>query len=70
MKKEDIINDMKEDDELKEGEDILFYSGDMVGSGTVFKIVDGDLTDGDIIVQTGNGGRGLEYIRRKDILRA
>lgn len=58
------------DDELKEGEDILFYSGDMVGSGTVFKIVDGDLTDGDVIVQTGNGGRGLEYIRRKDILRA
>ena len=64
MKKEYIINDMN--DELKEGEDILFYSGDMVGSGTVFKIMDGE----DIIVQTGNGGRGLEYIRRKDILRA
>jgi len=41
----------------------------MVGSGTVFKIVDGNI-DGDVIVQTGNGGRGLEYIRRKDILRA
>ena len=68
MKKEYIINNMN-DDELKEGEDILFYSGDMVGSGTVFKIVDGSL-DGDIIVQTGNGGRGLEYIRRKDIIRA
>jgi len=68
MKKEYIINDMN-DDELKEGEDILFYSGNMVGSGTVFKIVDGDI-DGDVIVQTGNGGRGLEYIRRKDILRA
>ena len=56
-------------DELKEGEDILFYSGDMVGSGTVFKIVDGS-PDGDIIVQTGNGGRGLEYIKKSDILRA
>jgi hypothetical protein len=64
MKKEYIINDMN--DELKEGEDILFYSGDMVGSGTVFKIMDGE----DIIVQTGNGGRGLEYIKKSDILRA
>ena len=68
MKKEYIINDMN-DDELKEGEDILFYSGDMVGSGTVFKIVDGDI-DGDVIVRTGNGARGHEYIRLKDILRA
>ena len=67
MKKEYIINDMN--DELKEGEDILFSCGEMIGSGTVFKIVDGDI-DGDVIVQTGNGGRGLEYIRRKDILRA
>lgn len=53
-------------DELKEGEDILFSSGNMVGSGTVFKIMDGE----DIIVQTGNGGRGLEYIKKSDIIRA
>lgn len=53
-------------DELKEGEDILFSSGNMVGSGTVFKIMDGE----EIIVQTGNGGRGLEYIKKSDIIRA
>jgi len=64
MKKEYIINDMN--DELKEGEDILFSCGEMIGSGTVFKIMDGE----DIIVQTGNGGRGLEYIKKSDIIRA
>lgn len=53
-------------DELKEGEDILFSCGEMIGSGTVFKIMDGE----DIIVQTGNGGRGLEYIKKSDIIRA
>jgi|TARA_B110000483_G_scaffold54298_1_gene67643 preprotein translocase subunit YajC len=64
MKKEYIMSEMN--DELKEGEDILFSSGNMVGSGTVFKIMDGE----DIIVQTGNGGRGLEYIKKSDIIRA
>jgi hypothetical protein len=65
MKKEYIINDMN-DDELRLGEDILFSCGNMIGSGTVFKIMDGD----EIIVQTGNGGRGLEYIKKSDIIRA
>ena len=62
MKKEYIINDMN--DELKEGEDILFSCGEMIGSGTVFKIMDGE----DIIVQTGNGGRGLEYINKSQVI--
>tara|TARA_B110000858_G_C17755935_1_gene452114 strand:+ start:104 stop:298 length:195 start_codon:yes stop_codon:yes gene_type:complete len=64
MKKEYIMSEMN--DELKEGEDILFSCGEMIGSGTVFKIMDGE----DIIVQTGNGGRGLEYIKKSDIIRA
>jgi len=51
-------------DRLKEGDDILYSCGDMVGSGTVFKIMDGE----DIIVQTGNGGRGLEYINKSQVI--
>ena len=51
-------------DKLKEGDDILYSCGDMVGSGTVFKIMDGE----DIIVQTGNGGRGLEYINKSQVI--
>jgi len=52
-------------DKLKEGEDILFHRGPMLASGTVFKIMD-DLT---IIVETGNGGRGLEYVKKTNIVR-
>ena len=51
-------------DKLKEGDDILYSCGDMVGSGTVFQIMDGE----DIIVQTGNGGRGLEYINKSQVI--
>jgi len=51
-------------DRLKEGDDILYSCGDMVGSGIVFKIMDGE----DIIVQTGNGGRGLEYINKSQVI--
>ena len=50
-------------DRLKEGDDILYSCGDMVGSGTVFQI-----KETEIIVQTGNGGRGLEYISKSQIL--
>ena len=49
--------------ELKEGDYILYSCGDMVGSGTVFQI-----KETEIIVQTGNGGRGLEYISKSQIL--
>ena len=50
-------------DRLKEGDDILYSCGDMVGSGTVFQI-----KQTEIIVQTGNGARGLEYINKSQIL--
>ena len=50
-------------DKLKEGDDILYSCGDMVGSGTVFQI-----KETEIIVQTGNGARGLEYINKSQIL--
>jgi hypothetical protein len=49
--------------QLKEGDDILYSCGDMVGSGTVFQI-----KETEIIVQTGNGARGLEYINKSQIL--
>ena len=50
-------------DQLKVGDDILYSCGDMVGSGTVFQI-----KETEIIVQTGNGARGLEYINKSQIL--
>ncbi len=49
--------------QLKVGDDILYSCGDMVGSGTVFQI-----KETEIIVQTGNGARGLEYINKSQIL--
>jgi hypothetical protein len=49
---------------FKEGDDILYKCGDMVGSGTVFRI-----EEKEIVVQTGNGGRGLEYINKSQVLR-
>ena len=50
-------------DKLKEGDDILYSCGDMVGSGTVFQI-----KETEIIVQTGNGARGLEYINKSQVI--
>ena len=50
-------------DKLKEGDDILYSCGDMIGSGTVFQI-----KETEIIVQTGNGGRGLEYINKSQVI--
>lgn len=50
---------------LKEGDDILYSCGDMVGSATVFKIKE---NSDEIIIQTGNGGRGLEYINKSQII--
>ena len=50
-------------DRLKEGDDILYSCGDMVGSGIVFQI-----KETEIIVQTGNGGRGLEYINKSQVI--
>ena len=36
---------------------------DMIGSGTIFRI-----EEKQVIVQTGNGGQGLEYINKDKIL--
>jgi len=48
---------------LKEGDDILYSCGDMVGSGTALQI-HGTST----LVQTGNGARGLEYINKSQVI--
>ena len=48
---------------LKEGDDILYSCGNMVGSGTVFRI-----EEKEIVVQTGNGARGLEYINKSQVI--
>ena len=48
---------------LKEGDDILYSCGDMIGSGTVFQI-----KETEIIVQTGNGARGLECINKSQVI--
>jgi preprotein translocase subunit YajC len=48
---------------LKEGDDILYSCGDMIGSGTVFQI-----KETEIIVQTGNGARGLEYVNKSQVI--
>lgn len=48
---------------LKEGDDILYSCGDMIGSGAVFQI-----KESEIIVQTGNGARGLEYINKSQVI--
>ena len=37
----------------------------MIGAGDIFKICDDD----QVIIQTGNGGRGLEYINKSRILK-
>lgn len=50
--------------DLKVGDDILYTCGEMIGSGTVFQI-----KETEIIVQTGNGARGLEYINKSQIVK-
>ena len=50
--------------DLKVGDDVLYSSGNMIGSGTVFRI-----EEKEIVIQTGNGGRGLEYINKSQILK-
>ena len=54
---------------FKVGDDVCYTETnsvtgqDMIGSGTVFRI-----EEKEIVVQTGNGGRGLEYIHKSRIL--
>lgn len=49
----------------KEGDYVSFHTrNNMVGHGTLFQIMEND----EVIVQTGNGGRGLEYVKKKDII--
>ena len=36
---------------------------EMVGSGEVFQILEGT----DVIIKTGNGAQGLEYVKKKDV---
>ena len=50
--------------DLKVGDDILYSSDNMIGSGTVFRI-----EEKKIVVQTGNGARGLEYINKSQIVK-
>ena len=50
--------------DLKVGDDILYTCGEMIGSGTVFRI-----EEKEIVVQTGNGARGLEYINKSQIVK-
>jgi hypothetical protein len=63
MKKEYIINDMN--DELKIDEYVMFHDGNMVGGGQVHRI-----EKEHVVVQTGSGARGLEYVKKSDIIRA
>ena len=54
---------------FKVGDDVCYTETnsvtgqDMIGSGTLFEIMKDK-----VIVQTGNGGRGLEYVRKDKIL--
>jgi hypothetical protein len=51
----------------KKGDHVCFKCGDnMVGDGEIFKIFE---DKDEVIIQTGNGGRGLEYVKKKDILK-
>ena len=52
-------------DELKIDEYVMFHSGNMVGGGTVHRI-----EEDHVILQTGSGARGLEYVKKSDIIRA
>ena len=35
----------------------------MIGHGEVYKILEGS----DVIIKTGNGAQGLEYVKKKDV---
>lgn len=54
---------------FKEGDDVCYTETnsvtgeDMIASGTLFEVMKDQ-----VIVQTGNGGRGLEYVRKDRIL--
>ena len=54
---------------FKVGDDVCYTETnsvtgqDMIGSGTIFRI-----EEKQVIVQTGNGGQGLEYINKDKIL--
>lgn len=57
---------MHEDFPFEEGDYVTYTVGDiMIGSGDIFKICDDD----QVIIQTGNGARGLEYINKSRILK-
>ena len=54
---------------FKVGDDVCYTETnsvtgqDMIGSGTVFRI-----EEKQVIIQTGNGARGLEYVNKSRIL--
>ena len=54
---------------FKVGDDVCYIEKnsvtgqDMIGSGTLFEVMKDK-----VIVQTGNGGRGLEYVHKSKIL--
>ncbi len=54
----------QEKSELKVGDDVLYTCGEMIGSGTVFRI-----EEKEIVVETGNGAQGLEYINKSQIVK-
>jgi hypothetical protein len=57
---------MHEDFPHKEGDYVKYTVGDnMIGSGDIFRICEDD----QVIIQTGNGARGLEYINKSRILK-
>jgi sRNA-binding protein len=57
---------IEQESSLKEGDAVSYKVGDnMTAHGEVFKI----LKDDQIIVQFGNGARGLEYVSRSRIVK-
>lgn len=51
---------------LKEGDNVSYKVGnDMIAHGKIFHV----LEDNRIIVQIGNGGRGLEYVALSQIVK-
>lgn len=57
---------MHENFPFKEGDSVAYTVGDnMVGSGDIFRICEDD----QVIIQTGNGGRGLEYVNKSRVIR-
>jgi len=57
---------MHEDFPHKEGDYVKYTVGDnMICSGDIFRICEDD----QVIIQTGNGARGLEYINKSRILK-